>query len=155
LGTTLKREFSWGEMMATKPDYAGLVEQAEKAVRGVTDPELRRIAFQKVLEDLLGGGISSSVKSSPAEKVTGKAPVKRRSRRAKAAGTGPKAYITELIDEGFFKKPKTITAVKVELGNRGHHIPLTSLSTPLIRLTKAKALRRSKGDKNTFLYSNW
>jgi len=44
----------------------------------------------------------------------------------KRAGTA--AYIEELIDEQFFAKPKTIASVKAELGNRGHHIPLTSLS---------------------------
>ena len=41
---------------------------------------------------------------------------------------GTQGYIEELIDEELFAKPKTIVAVKAELGNRGHHIPLTSLS---------------------------
>ena len=42
--------------MAKAPDYSSLVADAEKAVQSVKDPELKRIAFQKVLDDLLGGG---------------------------------------------------------------------------------------------------
>jgi hypothetical protein len=42
--------------MPERPDYAQLVAQAEKAVAAVTDPELKRIAFQKVLDDLLAAG---------------------------------------------------------------------------------------------------
>ena len=40
--------------MAKSPDFSVLVGEAEKAVQGVKDPELKRIAFQKVLEELLG-----------------------------------------------------------------------------------------------------
>jgi hypothetical protein len=34
-------------------DYKDLVAQAEKAVSSVSDPSLKQIAFQKVLDDLL------------------------------------------------------------------------------------------------------
>jgi hypothetical protein len=37
----------------TKSDYKDLVAQAEEAVRSVSDPGLKQIAFQKVLDDLL------------------------------------------------------------------------------------------------------
>jgi hypothetical protein len=43
--------------MAQSPDYAAFVAQAENAVKGLKDPELRRIAFQKVLDDLLAAGV--------------------------------------------------------------------------------------------------
>jgi hypothetical protein len=38
--------------MTKRPNYAELVAQAEKAVVGVTDQESKRIAFQRVLDDL-------------------------------------------------------------------------------------------------------
>jgi hypothetical protein len=38
----------------SKPDYMQLVAQAEAAVAKVKDPELKRVAFQRVLDDLLG-----------------------------------------------------------------------------------------------------
>ena len=143
-------------MFKEETDYAALVTQAEKAVKAVTDPELKRIAFQKVLDDLLGDGGPAGSKSATG---SNKAKSKKRSGgskvRSKSGGGGPRAYIRELIEEGFFKKPKTITEVKAELGNRGHHIALPALSTPLLRLCRQKELRRQKGEKNTFVYSNW
>lgn len=148
-------------MAKQETDYSSVVAQAEKAVKGVSDPELKRIAFQKVLEDLLGGGVGSGSTSLPRSRTTKRkksvpsTKTGTKAKRNKAKKGGPKSYIRELINDGFFKKPKTITEIKAQLGNRGHHIPLTSLSTPLIRLCRDKELRRQKGDKNTFLYSNW
>lgn len=138
--------------MATKHQrFKELAEEAEQAVQGVKDPELRRIAYQKILEDLLGGqtGEPSSEKrgrSEPKTKVAKAAPAKKRG--------GPRAYLQELVDEAFFKKPKTITEVKAELENLGHHIPLTSLSGPLQKLCQRRILRRSRKD-GVFSYSNW
>jgi hypothetical protein len=134
--------------------YKDLVAQAEKAVISVSDPSLKQIAFQKVLDDLLK---SSQEDDEPAKPIKGaKPPVKkkRESLRGSARG-GPTQYIQELIGDGFFKKPKTISEVKSELGNRGHHIAVNALSMPLIRLCKAKVLRRHKGANNTFQYSPW
>jgi hypothetical protein len=143
-------------MTATPPDYPALVAQAEQAVASVKDPELKRIAFQKVLDDLLAPVPESSVRSKPAApEVKRKTPATRR----RAARGGTQAYLDELVEEDFFKKPKTIANVKAELENRGHHIPLTSLSGPLQRLCQRKVLRRQKinasGKKQAFAYSNW
>jgi len=71
---------------------------------------------------------------------------------------GPQGYIEELVDEGFFKRPRTLSDVKAELANRGHHIARTSLSGPLQNLCKRRRLRRQKGigsDKDAFGYTNW
>jgi hypothetical protein len=143
--------------VADSVNYSALVEQAEKAVQAVKDPELKSIAFQKVLDALLGG-------SGPPPTTSSVAAVGRRATRkrnaAKGGGTkaprgGPAAYVRELIEDGFFDKQKTITEVKIELENRGHHIPLTSLSGPLQKLCQSKDLRRQKPDGKTFSYSNW
>lgn len=139
--------------MAKSPNYPDLVGQAEEAVQGVKDPNLKSIAFQKVLEELLGGGTAVE---RPVKKARAASPGA--SRKSSRRG-GPIAHIRDMIGEGFFKKPKTITDVKVELENRGHHIPLTTLSNPLKRLCQAKELRRKRSDgqgsKKTFVYSNW
>jgi membrane protein involved in colicin uptake len=140
-----------------KPDerYAELVAQAEKAVASVKDPSLKQIAFQKVLDDLLSSSEAARTSSSRASKAQKS---KSKNIRGSARG-GPTQYIQELIGDSFFKKPKTISEVKAELGNRGHHIALTSLSGPLQNLCKAKVLRRQKiktSDKRqTFAYSVW
>lgn len=136
----------------SKP-YSELVTQAENAVASVKDAELRRVAFERVLNDLLGADQDSGRQSS-------ERPTRRRATKAAAAPKakrrgGPQAYVEEMIEDGFFKKPKTISAVKAELENRGHHIPLTSLSGPLQKLCQKKVLRRQKADGKTFSYSHW
>jgi hypothetical protein len=143
--------------MKSSKDYQTLVGQAENAVAGVKDPELKRIAFQKILESLISGTDDSASGSTPNRRQL---PTNLRpSKQARKGKGGPAGYLSELIDEGFFKKPKTIAAVKAELENRGHHIPLTSLSGPLQKKCQARVLRRQKintsGKKGTFAYSNW
>jgi hypothetical protein len=134
--------------VAKAPNYPDLVEEAERSVQGVKDPELKRIAFQKVLDDLLGG-------ATPGKQKPKQARVRSSSKKVrKTPQGGPTTYLREMIEEGFFKKPKAITDVKVELENRGHHIPLTSLSGPLQGLCKRKLLRRQKKDSR-FEYANW
>lgn len=143
--------------MTNQKDYAQLVKQAENAVAGVKDPELRRIAFQKILESLFadGEGTHKVSEGRPQQKRAAKGKVKNVAKgRAGTAG-----YISELVEEDFFKKPKTISQVKAELENRGHHIPMTSLSGPLQRKCQERILRRQKtktgGKRETFAYSNW
>ncbi len=139
----------------TTPNYAELVAKAEEAVAAVKDPELKRIAFQKVLDDLLGANTTTE---QPKRKAASKRSATSKKKRA-SSKTGPQAYVRELAEEDFFKKPKTISQVKAELENRGHHIALTSLSGPLQKLCQKKVLRRQKlntsGKKQTYAYSNW
>jgi hypothetical protein len=141
-----------------------LVQQAEQAVAGVKDADLRKVAFEKILDVLLTGPPSGD--ESDAEQVS---PAKSRKKKTKshkpldgtksaAKPRGPKGYLEELISDSFFDKQKTITDVKIELGNRGHHFPLQQLSTPLMRLCSGKQLRRHKSQvngKESFVYSNW
>jgi hypothetical protein len=103
-------------------DYGTLVQQAEKAVAAVKDPELKRIAFQKILESLLS---ESEVQPKPSPSRGPQAVKSGTSRQLTKGRGGPARYLLELVDEGFFKKPKTIASVKAELENRGHHIPIT------------------------------
>ena len=144
-------------MRKSKP-YAELVTQAEEATRAIKDAELRRVAFERVLDDLLSGGGTATRSGAHAPKHV--------ARSTRIAGkprksSGPKGYVREMIDDGFFKKPKTIAQVKAELANRGHHIALTSLSGPLQTLCQDRLLRRHKaksGDKAkkaSFNYSEW
>lgn len=143
--------------MATKNQrFAELAEEAEQSVAGVKDPELRRIAYQKILEDLLGSQRPPEPSpSNPRRAAKGAAKASKPAKKR----IGTQAYLGELVDENFFKKPKTIANVKAELENRGHHIPLTSLSGPLQRLCQRRVLRRSRAqgakNKQQYSYSNW
>ncbi len=142
------------------PDYAGIVAEAEKAVAAVKDPELKLAAFGKVLDTLL-----ASTAEQAADDGNDDSPVENNKKATQKTGkdkpqrvSGTIRYITELVDDSFFKTQRTIGAVKTELGNRGHHIPLTNLSGPLQRLCQKKVLRREKkteGKKTVFAYSKW
>ncbi len=55
-----------------------------------------------------------------------------------------------LMDEGFYKKPKDLAAVKTALAERGHVYPVTTISPALLRLVQRRYLRRIKQDKRWF-----
>src|SRR5688572_30164060 len=68
-----------------------------------------------------------------------------KSRRKPGAG---RVQITDLIenliDGGFFKKPKDLAAVKQALEEMGHHYPVTTLSPTMLRQVRKRNLRRLK-----------
>jgi len=143
-------------------DFAAIVKQAEQAVKGVSDPELRRVAFEKILAALLEksdfGSTSKPHKAKKSASATVSSP-----KKLERKNQGPKAYIRELINEKFFAKPKSLPQVKAELENRGHHIAVTSLSGPLQALCQDKLLRRQKKSapgkggkqRQAYTYSEW
>ena len=145
----------------TQEGYAAIVAEAEAAVASVKDPELRRVAFEKILSTLLERPAHRSSAHASRRAQTASAEPATAQPAAKKTKRGPMAYVQELVDEGFFKKQRTIADVKVELANRGHHVPLTSLSGRLQSLTQRRTLRRqkttAKGEKakSTYAYSNW
>jgi len=89
----------------------------------------------------LKGGVS---------KLTQKKPEKKSKSFPKAT---PANLIAELIDGGFFRKPKELSAIKLALEEQGHYYPVTTLSPSLLRLVRRKYLRRIK-DKKRWLYVN-
>jgi len=145
--------------MTSKPNYSDIVKQAEAAVASIKDGDLRTIAFGKILDTLLGQEGSpkeqgqASSRRAAARRSTQNIAAKPHKKRG-----GPKGYLEELVEEDFFKTPKTLAAIRAELGNRGHHIPVTSLSRPMMLLCQERQLRRQKakdGQKQVFTYSNW
>lgn len=65
----------------------------------------------------------------------------------------PTSLIADLIDGGFFKKPKELSAIKLALEEQGHYYPITSLSPTLLRFIRKRQLRRIKNQKR-WLYVN-
>lgn len=136
---------------------AEMIAEAEKAVTKTTDPELRRIAFDRVLQHLLQTGLPERT-VAPKIATTQTA----RAKKAKKDSTkpGPKAWLQELADEGFFKIPKTNAAIRAALDERGHMLKPTDLTFPLSSLVKEKVLRRKKmapeeGGKSQVHWHNW
>jgi hypothetical protein len=122
------------DVKTTGPDrIPALVQLAESWVSGVKDPELRKIAFGKVLDSLL---LLAKRDTRPGPGSGKVAAPKQRSKG------GPSTYIEDLCSEGFFQKAATLSDVRRELVNRGHSIPLASSGDPMQRLCKRKVLRR-------------
>lgn len=74
-----------------------------------------------------------------------------KSRQSTSSKSGPVDLISELIDGGFFKKPKELGSIRLALEEQGHYYPVTTLSPLLLRLVRRKQLRRIK-DKKRWLY---
>ncbi len=65
--------------------------------------------------------------------------------------TGPQQLLQELANEDWFKSKRTIGEVQKKLEEQGHIYAMTSLSAPLLRLTRSRILRRLK-DKSGWVY---
>jgi hypothetical protein len=92
---------------------------------------------------------SGDAKSAP--KSAKKSVTKTKKASVTKAKYGLGDLIAELIDGGFFKKPKELGAIRVALEEQGHYYPATTLSPALLRLVRRKQLRRVK-DKKRWMY---
>lgn len=85
-------------------------------------------------------------------KTTGKKTASRtKGAPPKVERKGPQSLLEELANEDYFKSKRTIGDVQKKLEEGGHIYAMESLSTPLLRLTRKKVLRRLK-EKNAWLY---
>jgi len=78
---------------------------------------------------------------------------RRKSKTPRTHSHGPKTFLEELAEEGFFKSKRTIGDIQKKLEEAGHIYGLNSLSTPVLRLTRGKLLRRIK-EKGVWVYVN-
>src|SRR2546426_1001581 len=80
----------------------------------------------------------------------GKSTERRRARVSKGGGRSratPTNLISDLIDGGFFRKPKELSTIKLALEEQGHCYPVTTLSPVVLRLVRKRQLRRIKDQK--------
>lgn len=134
-----------------------IVNEAEKAVSNIEDKELKQIAFDRILQHLLQIGLPKSEDKN--KKGTSK-PASIKTDNNSSTKPGPKNWIQELVDEGFFQTPKANNAIRVALDERGHILKATDLTGPLDRLVNEKVLRRKKmpaeeGGKPQVHWYNW
>jgi hypothetical protein len=74
-----------------------------------------------------------------------------RPKKATTAKSGPADLLAELIDGGFFKKPKELGSIRLALQEQGHYYPATTLSPVLLRFVRSRRIRRIK-DKKRWQY---
>ena len=101
----------------------------------------------------LPNGIKVTLEGTPDEivatlaRLKGNAERPRRAPRGKAQRVQVTDLVANLIDGGFFKKPKDLASVRAALEEMGHHYPLTTLSPTMLRQVRKRNLRRLKQDK--------
>lgn len=64
--------------------------------------------------------------------------------KSEATFSGLTGDIHSLVQDGFFKEPKAISEIQNKLQVEGIKKPITSLSSPLLFLTRKKVLARTK-----------
>ena len=98
------------------------------------------------------GGAQGDVPAHRRKASQNKATKKRAGRSStRSKRKGPRDLIRELTDEGYFNSKRTLQDVQKRLEEKGHIYAQTSLSNPLLALTKARTLRRLK-DKKRWVY---
>jgi hypothetical protein len=141
------------QMAKVKRDLAKVVEEAVKAVEKVADPKLRSVAFDRVLEHLLQATASTATSGTTKVKTT-------KAKQLSTAKLGPKSWIEELIEHGFFEKPKSGKAILEELDKQGHILKQSDITAPLSQLVIEHRLRRQKlkqeeGGRTLLHWHNW
>lgn len=141
-------------MPTDSENLAEIVTEAEKAASIVSNLELRKIAFDRILEHLLQTGFH------PVGKIkTVKTSSKTKTPKDLKAKPGTKTWLEELIDDDFFKTPKSGKDILKALDERGHILKSTDITMPLSLLVNDKKLRRRKmtteGSKSQLHWHNW
>ncbi len=140
-------------------DFASLISEAEKAVESVKEPRLKEIAFERVLNHLLTSSVELSENKDKNLKKTNRR-ARTKSTKASPKTDGPLVWLRELVEEGFFKKPKSSKDIQDELDKRSHRLKATDLTMPLQIICREKLLRRDRiakgeGDKKLLHWFNW
>jgi len=134
--------------------YVAIIAEARTAVESMPEDNLKPTAFGVILSHLLGG--LQPVSSEVATPKIASAPSKLLHK--KSTKGGPKAWVKELADEGFFGIPKSSAEIRKELATRSHILKPTDITKPLETLCHDKVLRRSErsdGGKKVICWHNW
>jgi hypothetical protein len=151
--------------------YQELGRQAEDAVRGIRDKDLRREAFRILLLQFMAGGDGTDRGKRSARKIEAKSikksarlnksdyrakTIKAASRPGRRGGGVATVAIQKLIDAGTFKIGRDAAGIMKELARRRIILQPSQLRMVLLRFTRSKKLKRRikmKGKKVTYLYS--
>src|SRR3989304_1117576 len=122
---------------AAREEVEGQVFEALRIAGKVEDPELRKIAFDRVLECVL--------RSETQTRRSGHVPSRASGQIEEAADKpGPKAWLLELVKEGFFGERRSAAQIVEALRERGHFVSHEDLTRQLPKLAEEKLLRRKK-----------
>lgn len=150
--------------------YGDLAKQAEKAVKGIRDKELRKEAFRILLLQLMAGGTPAAAprkrrgrKATKKRRGPGRPSKKKIARKKKKAAKRPgrrgggvvTTALNKLLASGYFRTNRDAATVFRELRKRRVDIEPSQLRMELLRFSRARKLKRKvkmKGRKVTYLY---
>lgn len=116
-----------------------LRKQAEQAVYGMPDGELKVKAFETILSYLLSsGGVAKRPTASDERAASGG------KSKAARSPTSVAERLRYLKNDGFFSAQRSIAEIRQELKASGWHYRVTSLSGPLQGLVQKRELRRER-----------
>lgn len=122
------------------------------ATANLTLPDGSKVAIEGTAEEvalLIAKVSSSGGKNSPNQPERNKPPRRGHSGKQKQKrGAGPRGLVEQLVQEDYFKgQRRTIGDIQKKLEESGHIYAQNSLSPALLRLTRARTLRRIKEKK--------
>jgi hypothetical protein len=136
--------------METK-ELQKVLGDAQKAVDGISDKDMKLKAFEVILEFLLKSKRLTVLEGTPTS-------AQRRTPTVKSTSSlSTTDRLLLLRDEGFFVTPRTLAEVKEELQRHAWHYPITSLSGPIASLVSKREMRRVRereGKKSIWKYTN-
>jgi hypothetical protein len=134
--------------------------KAEAVVQDMSDPDLRRAAFQVILKHLLEQS-SPPMDSEGSTVARSSAPQVPRSNSDLGKDLGlPRSAADRILvlrNEDFFQGGRGIGEIRDELQAHGWMYALTAISGPLMKLVRQRQLRRmmsGEGKKKNFKYFN-
>lgn len=149
--------------------YGELARQAETAVKGIKDKELRKEAFRILLLQLMAGGALPSgsgvaVRTAKKRRGPGRPPLKKTAtkkakkpakRPGRAGGGVVTTGLNKLLTSGYFRVNRDAATVFREFRKRRIDIEPSQLRMELLRFARSGKLKRKikmKGRKVTYLY---
>jgi len=97
-----------------------------------------------------------STKTDSTANEVEKAQPQKPARKAERASASPGAFtmISQLLGDGFFKTPRTISAIVAHCGtSKGHHYKANECSPALLRLLRDGKLKREKNKDGQYEYT--
>jgi hypothetical protein len=125
----------------------------QKAVDGMADPSLKVKAFEEIFARLLDEVGKGQREGGRQRKV----PNKTGTRSAPGRPGTLTGRLLALREDGFFGAQRSLSEIREELGSRGFHYPLTTLSGAMQKLVRNRELRRERvksGAKKAYKYAN-
>jgi len=121
---------------------------AEKVVEGMPDGAIKEKAFEVAFQHLLAGSAQSVSTARRRAKTARKPRAQPSPATRRKAASGPQAQLAGLVQDGFFDDWKGLPDIVQSLRVTGHSYEQEDLSKPLLRMTRAKILRREPRERD-------